>query len=138
MDEKLLNEYWTDIYFLLHYPHKEKVTHQVIRIMQLIEKKETVGIGDVADYFGISPNTASEHVKRIIEKGLIVKNRDKADERKVILALTTLGQKVLQHNTSLDSEKLKQVLVGMTEEERQHIESAFQLLRERSIHVCSD
>nr|WP_139186908.1 MarR family transcriptional regulator [Sediminibacillus halophilus] len=137
MDEKLLNEYWTDIYFLLHYPHKEKVTHQVIRIMQLIEKKETVGIGDVAEYFGISHNTASEHVKRIIEKGFLVKNRDKADERKVILALTTFGQKVLQRNTSLDGEKLKQVLAGMTEEERQHIESAFQLLRERSIDVCS-
>jgi DNA-binding MarR family transcriptional regulator len=134
-DVNSLNKYWTDVYFLLHYPHKEKITHQVIRILQLVEKKENVGISDISSYLNISHNTASENVKRIIEKKYLIKKRDTSDERKVVLKLTNEGKEVLQRNTSLDKEKLNKILNNMTSEEKELVESAFRLLKEHAKNV---
>ncbi|MEH7356779.1 MarR family winged helix-turn-helix transcriptional regulator [Neobacillus drentensis] len=128
----LLNHYWTDIYFYLHYPHKDKISHQVIRILQFVEKKENVGVNDIASYLQINHNTASEHVKRMIDKDYLIKKRNEFDERKVILCLTDIGREVLHRNSSLDEEKLNQILNEMTENEKKIVEQAFQLLSERA------
>ncbi|MBN3555582.1 winged helix-turn-helix transcriptional regulator [Fictibacillus nanhaiensis] len=132
LNSSKLNQYWTDIYFHLHYPHGEKITHQVVRILQLIEKKDRVVVNDVATYLKISHNTASEHVKRMIHKNYIEKKRDLEDERKVILQLTDIGKTVLHENTSLDEEKLNRVFSKMDEVEIELITNAFKLLSERS------
>lgn len=127
-----LNQYWTDIYFHLHYPHGEKITHQMVRILQLIDKKEKVVVNDIATYLDISPNTASEHVKRMIHKNYIEKKRDQEDERKVILQLTEIGKTVLHENTSLNEEKLNHIFSQMDEVEIESITKAFKLLSERA------
>ncbi|KIL43181.1 MarR family winged helix-turn-helix transcriptional regulator [Jeotgalibacillus campisalis] len=127
-----LNQYWTDIYFHLHYPHKEKISHQVVRILQLVDKIDGVGVNDIASHIQVSQNTASEHVKRIIEKKLLTKERDSLDERKVVLRLTDLGRDVLHRNTSLDEEKLQHVIDGLEDSEKELVEKAFQLLSERA------
>ncbi|QHJ71302.1 MarR family winged helix-turn-helix transcriptional regulator [Planococcus halotolerans] len=129
---KELNEYWTDIYFHLHYPHTEKISHQVIRILQLVEKKEEIGVNEVATYLHISHNTASEHVKRMVEKNLLIKERGLLDERKVLLHLTKVGKDVLHRNTSLDEEKLEQVMNQLADKEKEIIEQAFKILSERA------
>ena len=126
----LLNQYWTDIYYHLHYPHKEKITHQVIRILQHVDKHGNVGINEIAEYINVSQNTASEHVKRIIQKGFLEKRRDHHDERRVTLYLTKLGKEVLHRNTSLDESKLEQILDKLSEEERIFIEKSLKLLSE--------
>ncbi|MFD3450387.1 MarR family winged helix-turn-helix transcriptional regulator [Microbacteriaceae bacterium 4G12] len=137
-DVDTLNKYWTDIYFLLHYPHKEKITHQVIRILQLVEKRENIGINEVSSYLNISHNTASENVKRIIEKGYLMKERDPSDERRVILQLTDAGREVLQRNTSLNKDKLEAIFNTMSYEEKALLEEAFKLLKEHAAHVHLD
>ncbi|MEW4264356.1 MarR family transcriptional regulator [Priestia megaterium] len=130
-----LNSYWTSIYYHLHYTHQEKITHQTIRLLQHIDKSSAVGIKEIADYLTISHNTASEHVKRSIEKGYVYKNRDIQDERKVILHLTEAGKDILKRNSSLDEEKISAILREMTASEKQLIQQAFQLLSERAKHV---
>ncbi|MFV5314396.1 MarR family winged helix-turn-helix transcriptional regulator [Priestia megaterium] len=130
-----LNSYWTSIYYHLHYTHQEKITHQTIRLLQHIDKSSAVGIREIADYLTISHNTASEHVKRSIEKGYVYKNRDIQDERKVILHLTEAGKDILKRNSSLDEEKILAILREMTASEKQLIQQAFQLLSERAKHV---
>lgn len=129
---KKINEFWTDIYFHLHYPHTEKISHQVIRILQLIEKKEEVGVNEVATYLQISHNTASEHVKRMVEKSLLIKERDPLDERRVLLGLTKMGKEVVHRNTSLDEEKLGQVMDRLGDKEKEIIEQAFKILSEQA------
>lgn len=125
-----LNQYWTDIYYHLHYPHKEKITHQVIRILQHVDKHGNVSINEIAEFINVSQNTASEHIKRIIQKGFLEKKRDYLDERRVILHLTELGKEVLHHHTSLDESKLTKILDGLSEEERSVIEKSLKLLSE--------
>ncbi|MBU3569107.1 MULTISPECIES: MarR family winged helix-turn-helix transcriptional regulator [Priestia] len=130
-----LNSYWTSIYYHLHYTHQEKITHQTIRLLQHIDKSSSVGIKEIADYLHVSHNTASEHVKRSIEKGYVYKNRDIQDERKVILHLTEAGKDILKRNSSLDEEKVSAILLEMTASEKQLIQQAFRLLSERAKHV---
>ncbi|PVE70161.1 MarR family winged helix-turn-helix transcriptional regulator [Priestia megaterium] len=130
-----LNSYWTSIYYHLHYTHQEKITHQTIRLLQHIDKSSSVGIKEIADYLHVSHNTASEHVKRNIDKGYVSKNRDIHDERKVILHLTEAGKDLLKRNSSLDEEKVSAILREMTATEKQLIQQAFQLLSERAKHV---
>ncbi len=128
----LLNEYWTDIYFHMHYQHKEQISHQVVRILQLVDKQEGIGVKEIASYLDISQNTASEHVKRMSEKNYLKKLRDPQDERKVILCLTDFGKEVLHRNTSLDQDKLVQVLNQMDESEKKLVEQALKILSERA------
>ncbi|UXH44095.1 MarR family winged helix-turn-helix transcriptional regulator [Rossellomorea vietnamensis] len=128
----LLNQYWTDIYFHLHYLHREKISHQVVRILQLVDKKSGVGVNEIASYLQVSHNTASEHVKRTFEKGYLVKVRDPLDERKVILSLTESGEEVLYRNTSLDEEKLGKVLEQLNDDEEELVEQALKILSKRA------
>lgn len=127
---KQLNRYWTDIYFYLHYPHGDKITHQAVRILQLLDKQPSVGVNEVAVALQISHNTASEHVKRLMEKKYIVKEKSGGDQRRVLLCLTELGANVLYRNTSLDDEKLIKVIEQLSEEEKMMIENAFMTLSE--------
>ncbi|KMJ57203.1 MarR family transcriptional regulator [Bacillus sp. LL01] len=133
----LLNEYWTDIYFHLHYVHKEKISHQMVRILQLIDKKEETAVKQIASFLQVSPNTASEHVKRMIEKDYIHKRRDALDERKVILCLTELGAEILHRNTSLDKEKLEQVWNGLNANEKILIEESLKLFSKKAKQCTS-
>ncbi|PET56742.1 MarR family transcriptional regulator [Bacillus sp. AFS001701] len=130
---KQLNQLWTDIYYLLRYKHKENITHQSVRILQIIDKEDEVGIKDIAEGIKVSHNTASEHVKRLLEKDYVYKTRGEIDQRKVILMLTDLGKEVLLQNSSLNEEKLQQLLFEqMTEQERETILKAFNLMKERA------
>ncbi|SPU22405.1 MarR family transcriptional regulator [Niallia circulans] len=128
----MLNSNWTDIYYYLRYEYEEKITHQSIRILQVIEKETEVGIKKVAECIQISHNTASEHVKRLIEKKYIYKTRSLADERKVVLKLTHLGEDILRKHTSLDEDKLTDIFNRLTEEETEIILTGFKLLKQKA------
>ncbi|MDQ0176617.1 MarR family winged helix-turn-helix transcriptional regulator [Bacillus chungangensis] len=123
-----LNQNWTDIYYYLHYPHTEKISHQLIRILQQIDKESTVSIKQIAERLHISQNTASEHAKRLLERGYIKKERSSADERKVMLTLTDEGRECVKKNTMLDDEKLRIIWKSLSNEERKKIEVGFHIL----------
>lgn len=134
MNPTELNKYWTDIYFYLRYQNQneDKISHQGVRILQLLDKCEHIGIKEVAKNIDVSHNTASEHVKRLIHKSWIHKERSTVDERMVILRLTEQGRQVLKRNANLDEGKLAQILASMTPSEKQIIDSALHLLSERA------
>ncbi|WP_062049089.1 MarR family winged helix-turn-helix transcriptional regulator [Bacillus sp. JCM 19034] len=127
-----INQNWTDIYHALHYVHQENLSHQAIRLLQHIEKKQETTIGDLANYLGVTHNTASEHIKRLIKKGFVSKERSIEDERKVIVILTKEGREVLYRNTRLDNEKLYKVLGNLSASEVEMIEKAFDLLSQEA------
>lgn len=127
-----LNKYFSDIYFELHPLHEEAISHQSVRILQMVHKKQFVMIRDIAEHLSISHNTASEHVKKLVNSGWIQKERYEEDQRKVYLHLTELGLKIVKKNTELDEEKLQAALDKLSEEEKLQVVQAFQLLSEVS------
>ena len=125
-----INDNLTNIYFYLHYENQGNISHKSIRLLQLLEKREEVTVGDVAEFLLISPNTASENVKRLVKAGFVRKENGLEDERKVILHLTKSGKATVLINTYYDEEKLAQVSESLTEDEKQKIFEGFSLLRE--------
>lgn len=85
----------------------------------------------------VTHHTASEHIKRLINKGILEKERSAYDKRVVYVKLTPYGEEVLKRNTELDEEKLKMILERLSLEEQQKIIDAFSVLREEIKHVYS-
>jgi DNA-binding MarR family transcriptional regulator len=80
----------------------------------------------------VTHNTASEHIKRLIKKGFVSKERSVEDERRVFVILTKEGSEVLYRNTRLDNEKLKNVLENLDTSDIEKIEKAFALLSQEA------
>ncbi|SFD39354.1 DNA-binding transcriptional regulator, MarR family [Bacillus sp. OV194] len=137
MNVQFINEIWTDLYYLLHYKHEERLTHQNVRCMQAVKKNKDATVTFLADVLQITHHSASEHVKRLIDKGYAQKERSATDKREVYVKLTGLGEEVLKRNTELDEEKLQNVLGRLSKKEQQEIFDAFEKLRTEAKHVYS-
>ncbi|RWR13218.1 MarR family winged helix-turn-helix transcriptional regulator [Siminovitchia fortis] len=127
-----INQYYTDIYFNLHQSQEESISHQSVRILQMVQKRKYVMIRDIAERLSVSHNTASEHVKKLVDKGWVYKERSEEDQRKVYLHLTDAGSTILKKNTELDEEKLQAALDRLTINERKQVVKALELLSEAS------
>lgn len=127
-----INKYFTDIYFNLYPAQEEAISHQSVRILQIVQKKRYIMIRDIAEQLSISHNTASEHVKKLVSNGWLYKERSEEDQRKVYLHLTDIGSAILKKNTELDEEKLQAALSRLTASEREQVVEAFRLLSEVS------
>lgn len=127
---KDINNYFTSIYYHLHSTHEDSISHQSVRILQMIQKEDEVTVRDIAELLNISHNTASEHIKKLERNGWVKKERDFDDQRKVHIHLTTEGLLVLKKNTELDDQKLQHALNQLSEEDQQLILQAFRLLSE--------
>lgn len=125
-----LNKYFTDIYYYLHPTHEMAISHQSIRILQIIQKEETVTVRFLAEALKVSHNTASEHVKKLANNGWITKQRSQKDQRKVFLKLTAEGLEVVRQNTELDELKLQAALNKLSDKEQKVVLQAFRLLSE--------
>ncbi|HDX9610532.1 TPA: MarR family transcriptional regulator [Bacillus toyonensis] len=125
---KDINQHWESIYYHLRCEYEDNLSHQAIRILQIVSREKNITIGKVASELSLSHNTASEHVKRLIQKDFLLKERNKHDERVVNLTLTTEGMEVLEKHTLLDKEKIKILESQLSKEEQQLIEKAFSLL----------
>ena len=71
-----INQHWESIYYHLRYEYEDNLS-QAIRILQIVSREKDITIGKVATELSLSHNTASEHIKRLIQKGFIVKERNK-------------------------------------------------------------
>lgn len=127
-----LNNYFTDIYFNLHPVQEENISHQSIRILQMVQKKKNMMIRDIANELMISHNTASEHVKKLVKNGWLYKERSENDQRKVFLHLTDSGSSIVKKNTELDDNKLQIALSKLSATERAKVVEGFKLLSEVS------
>ncbi|QCR32300.1 MarR family winged helix-turn-helix transcriptional regulator [Lysinibacillus sp. SGAir0095] len=125
-----LNTYFTDIYYYLHPTHVQTISHQSIRILQMIQKEQEVTVRFVSEALSISHNTASEHVKKLVNNGWVIKKRSNEDQRKVFLQLTVAGFHVVKQNTELNEIKLQAALNKLSETEQKQVMDAFRLLSE--------
>ncbi|MGE7691352.1 MarR family winged helix-turn-helix transcriptional regulator [Lysinibacillus sp. NPDC097214] len=127
---KDINNYFTSIFYHLHTTHEDSISHQSVRILQMIQKEDEVTVRDIAGLLNISQNTASEHIKKLERNGWVKKERALDDQRKVHIHLTADGLHVLKKNTELDDKKLQHALNQLSEEDQQMILQAFRLLSE--------
>lgn len=96
------------LYFAARREYAIDLSHRAIRVLQFVAyREETPRIDDVARFLECATSTASELIKRLQSKGLVVRSRSDRDERVVRLELTEAGRAALIEHTSLDPKKLE-------------------------------
>lgn len=91
--------------------------HQARLLRQLDEADPTM-VGELADFFGVTPSTMSLNLKRLEEVGCVRRSRDPADRRVVNVRLTATGARIKEMTSALDSAKVDAVLGSLRPEER--------------------
>lgn len=123
-----LSEMFSSIYFYCHPKFEIELSHQAVRLMQFIAMTGPATIHSLSGHLNVAHNTASEIVRRLQAKNLVVKQRKRDDERVVEVTLTEEGNKTLLQHTGLDIVLLAEALGEMSEGDRADVHNAFATL----------
>ena len=109
-----LGDLLASLYYEARREYQTDLSHRAIRLLQFIAySRAAPRVDDIAKFMGCATSTASEHIKRLQNKGLLVRYRSHDDERVVRVKLTEGGRSALVEHTSLDPEKLDKGLRGL-------------------------
>jgi DNA-binding MarR family transcriptional regulator len=107
--------------------HLEPQQHQLLLALKGLSGRGKVTIGDLAERLKIQHHSAVELINRMHERDLVHRNRDKQDQRRVLITLTPYGEEVLQklsvlHRTELRSTgpvlvQILQTIIGTSTQE---------------------
>lgn len=90
-----------------------------IRMLALIERLPTCGIGDLADYMGVSSAAISRAVERLVRRGLAERHTAGEDRRAVDLTVTPEGRAMVHRFQAAVRAALDE-LTGSLDSDRVH------------------
>lgn len=107
----------------------EPQQHQLLLALRGLSTQEKVTVGKLAEWLKIQHHSTVELLNRMVERGLVQRNRAEQDQRQVLITLTSHGEEVLRqlsllHRTELRSTgpalvHILQAIIGdPSEEER--------------------
>ncbi|HWG55677.1 MAG TPA: MarR family transcriptional regulator [Gaiellaceae bacterium] len=100
------------------------VTSRQVTLLWLIREHPGLSLRELAAEERISPPALSGHVDRLVKAGLVERVRDESDRRRVGLALTDEGDRVLKRVRARRTTWLADRLRGLDAEEVAAIEHA--------------
>ena len=98
-------------------------------LLWAIRSNPGVGVRELADREGVSPPAMSAHVDRLQAAGLVARRRSEIDRRRVQLALTDDGLRVLRSARSRRTAWLAARLKRLEPDELDAVEAALPALR---------
>ena len=108
-----------ELYYRAHRDYETDLTHCAIRVLQFISYRGRVPrLDKITAYFGSAPSIASGLIKRLQDRGLVVRNRAKGDERSIEIELTDAAKVALAEHTTLDPRKLRDGLKALDDFEQ--------------------
>jgi DNA-binding MarR family transcriptional regulator len=116
------------IYHRCHPRYSIALSHQSVRVLQLLNEEQAVTVQRVAEFLGCAANTASELVSRLVSKRLVEKQRSEDDERVVFLRLTDIGRTAFDEHVGLDVSRLANALQLCDLRTKHEIQTAFETL----------
>jgi DNA-binding MarR family transcriptional regulator len=87
---------------------------------------------NISEYVYQQRSSISDILNRMVKQGLINKTNKASGNKRVIVTLTARGEKALK--LSKNREFLHKVMSSMTDEEKQQLESAMEILRDAAIN----
>lgn len=88
--------------------HDYKLTGPQALILKEISSSNTITAGELANRVSLSQATITDIIKRIEQRGLVVRSRDNKDRRRVLISLTEQGKEILNSAPPLLQEKFTQ------------------------------
>jgi len=97
-------------------------------LLNLVEQQPGASVGEVAAELRLAPNTVSATVTRLVDAGLLERERDPLDGRGVRLAVTDDGRERVQRRQSRRMELVGSALAGLAATDRVAIAAALPAL----------
>ncbi|MBN1121230.1 MAG: MarR family transcriptional regulator [Anaerolineae bacterium] len=95
-------------------------------VIMVLGQLAPINSRQLAEAMHISPGPVSLQVQKLVEKGLIVKEQDRADRRNWWLNLTEDGQRAYQDTLSNAAQYTRDFLSALDEDEKQHLHRLLQ------------
>jgi len=110
-------------------PSEGELTLAESSALSRLERGGPATSSDLARLDRISPQSMGVTVALLLERGLIERNRDPADGRRIVLSITEAGRRTLRDKRGARTEHIAAALRdGFSEDELRQLESATALL----------
>lgn len=113
-DYQALAEFRYQIRLYLHFAEQmarsggiEPQQHQVLLTVKGLPGDKKATIGEIAERLQIQHHSAVELIDRLVERGLVERQRDESDLRRVLVLLTSQGEEVLEQLSALALAELR-------------------------------
>jgi len=99
------------------------------RILNYVHRAAPVSLSEVADHMGLTLPSASKAIDALVSRRLVARTQDTDDRRRVVIALTPLGQSAWEKSRALTRAWIAGKLKGTSDADRAAIERAMIALR---------
>jgi DNA-binding MarR family transcriptional regulator len=102
----------------------EEITLAQYRTLVVLASRGPQRIVDLARALGVTPSTAGRMCDRLVRKGLIGRDRGRADRREVLVSIMAAGREVLDQATARRRDLLAAILSRLTAGQRSEVAAA--------------
>lgn len=99
------------------------------RILHILSKGSDQGLSDFADDLGISPAALSKAIDALVERGLVERAVATEDRRRVELALTASGKRLVATSRGVIEQALEARLAGLGKAELAGLDAGMRTLQ---------
>lgn len=114
------------------------MTRRKIHTIQFIGDEPGINMKRLAEKQGVTKGAASQMISKLVEKGLVAKNRSKESEAEVELSLTAEGLKAYEGHRKYHKEKGKEWFERFCSYPQEQIDSCLKILREMETLLDKD
>lgn len=116
---------------------RTEVSGHQARILRQLDDLDPTMVGELADFFGVTPSTMSLNLKRLEEAGCVRRSRDPDDRRVINVRLTSKGRRIKVATAPVDVGKVDALLRSLRPEERSRAVDGVRLLVEGTHRVAA-
>ncbi|WP_151733513.1 MarR family winged helix-turn-helix transcriptional regulator [Paenibacillus tengchongensis] len=113
----------------------EALTPVQYKILEYIAVSQPVTLSEISDCMNMSMPNTSRELRKLTEQGLLIKETDAEDRRRQGISLSPAGQAMVDEVFRRVAQRVSGRIAHLTEEQRQEIEHALDLLQERIFYV---
>ena len=98
------------------------------RALRFVQTHPDSSLGDLAEYLGLTPPSASKLVDGLVKQALVSRQESSSDRRRLILALTSTGESLVNQSRTSAQSSLAQTLDTLSDQDLDVVARAMQLL----------
>lgn len=99
------------------------------RVLVFLSHSDGASLSDVATHLGLTPPTTSVMIDGLVSRGLVAREADPGDRRRITLGLTPTGQATMASAQEITRTRLAERLAALSDSERLAIVQAMRTLR---------
>ena len=105
-----------------------KLSVPQFRVLAYLSVAPGASLSEVADFVGVAGATASAMVERLVRRGLVAREGDPNERRRIMLALTTEGADLLERARAHTRKRVAEGIAGLTDAELSAVSSGLDAL----------